>query len=77
MCGSRSATELCVDMWWLAVALFLVCIVEVGLNFDTVVPALRLACLQRGNLDKPENFSWFTIFTISTLIMHLGLLRQS
>ncbi|KAF8633452.1 hypothetical protein AX17_004621 [Amanita inopinata Kibby_2008] len=38
--------QLAFDMWWLGLALFLVCIVE------------------RGNLDNPDNASWFTIFNI-------------
>ncbi|KAJ3523993.1 hypothetical protein NM688_g8637 [Phlebia brevispora] len=38
--------QLSFDMWWLGLALFLVCIVE------------------RGNLEKEQNFGWFTIFTI-------------
>lgn len=38
--------QLSFDMWWLGLALFLVCIIE------------------RSNLDNPDNFSWFTIFTI-------------
>ncbi|TFY57734.1 hypothetical protein EVG20_g8425 [Dentipellis fragilis] len=38
--------QLAFDMWWLCLALLLVCIVE------------------RGNINNPNNFSWFTIFNI-------------
>jgi hypothetical protein len=37
-----------VDMWWLALSLFLICIIE------------------KNELENPNNFSWFTIFSIST-----------
>ena len=55
-----------VDMWWLAGALFLVCIIEVceRLQFFS---AISLTHTQRGNIMNPDNQSWFTIFNISKL----------
>lgn len=40
--------QLAFDMWWLGLALFLVCIIE------------------KGKIEDQNNFSWFTIFTVST-----------
>ena len=57
--------EVCIDMWWLGLALFLVCIIEVSQSKKTlfVVSSLTLFA-QRDNLENPANFSWFTIFAI-------------
>ncbi len=49
-------------MWWMGLALFVVCIIEVRVLFRC--SCITLIDVQRPNLDKVENLSWFTIFNI-------------
>lgn len=60
-----SLTHPASDMWWLAVALVLICIVEVR---RFAVPVLDLTGLapgfQRDSLMNPANATWFSIFNV-------------
>lgn len=54
------------DMWWLGLALFLVCIIEVcfiSITFG-LSELLIVSYLQRDGLDNAANSTWFSIFTI-------------
>ncbi|CAK5281873.1 unnamed protein product [Mycena citricolor] len=55
--------QLAFDMWWLGLAVFLVCIIEVCYDYLSVsYCVLRLD--QRSSIDKEENFGWFNIFSV-------------
>ena len=62
------ATEYLIDMWWLGLALFLVCIIEVRPSSDLVILSVS-TLLQRDGIDDQANSSWFNIFTIRAYIL--------
>jgi Trk-type K+ transport system membrane component len=62
----RSARrQLAFDIWWLAFALWLVCIIEVSLHLGAgifIVPGLTSG--QKSQIDRADTATWFNVFNI-------------
>jgi hypothetical protein len=62
------SNDACADMWWIALALFLICVAEVRWrkSIKYLGESTDRASEQRGQLRNPDNASWFTIFSVCT-----------
>jgi Trk-type K+ transport system membrane component len=61
MCSARR--QLAFDIWWLAFALWLVCIIEVRL-LDSGICSGRVADDQKSKIDREDTATWFNVFNI-------------
>lgn len=67
--SNSARRQLAFDIWWLALSLWLVCIIEVSPLSIQLVPRLRyllvlFTLLQRGHLQDESRYDYFTIFSV-------------